>query len=304
MATELRRFWYEYFSRFARFGPASLPSNFNVNEAFVEFDRESLVFRLRSEREHLLRFSDYLDWYTAGSFPEEPRSLMNIMEEGIAYSFDFVLDDDEPRLRAEGASLVVAGVSLIRHGDEVAVLALAGETPPMVAEAIEHGTRLAGKEELGPADGLGESDRLLEGMPEHGRVLLATRFDLSNRLNDVRYVLRDRGDSYDVATDDFEMLKFSLRTSVTRDQYRELIERQVEDLRRYRDLFSAAAASLFLPAFVIDRHADVVETEFLTNLGADNKSSKVRRIRRELGDSYYRPVASVKCLAIERHHGN
>lgn len=297
MATELRRFWYEYFSRFARFGPTSLPSNFNVNEAFVEFDRAALVFRLRSEHEHLLRYSEYLDWYTASSFPEEPRSLIDIMDEGVSYSYDFVLDDDEPRLAAEEASLVVAGISMIRHADEVAVLALAGETPPISVEGLEDGEPMAGKEELGPAEGLNEDDRLLDGMPECSRVLLATRFDLSNRLNDVRYVLRDRGKSYSVATDDFEMLRFSLGRSVGHDKFRQLIDRQVHDLRRYRDLFSAVAASIFLPAFFIDRHASVVETEFLTNLGADSKTSKVKRIRRELGDEYFRPVARVKCLA-------
>src|SRR5216684_2225676 len=56
MADELRRFWYEYFERFGRLGPHSLPSSFNVLEAFLRFDASFFAFLLRPERDHLLRF--------------------------------------------------------------------------------------------------------------------------------------------------------------------------------------------------------------------------------------------------------
>ena len=297
MATELRRFWYEYFERFAQHGPTSLPSSFNVVEAFVTFDKEYFVFALRPEHEHLLRFSEYLDWYTSSSFPELPSSLMDIMEEGVAYSYDFVVDASEPRLRADHSALLPLGVSLIRHGEELAVLVFAGETPPTGVDEIERGAPLPGKEHIGPAEGLSHEDRLVEGLPNYSRVLLASRFDLSNRLNDVRYVLEDLGNSYLVATDDFEMLKFSLKGSASAAKFRELVDAQVATLRRFADLFSAAAASIFLPAFFIDKASKVAATEFMTTLGVERKSAKVRRLRRELGDDYFRPLAAVKCLA-------
>lgn len=179
MATELRRFWFEYFDRFARHGPTSLPSSFNVIEAFVRFDRDYLAFLPRPEREHLLRFSDYLDWYTASSFPEEPRSLIDIMEEGVSYSYDFALCHDEPTLRAGEAKLLCAGVTLIRHGDELAVLVLAGETPALNVTDFEFDesgpTTVPGKEKLKPSPDANDDSRLLEGWTSHSRVLLAAR---------------------------------------------------------------------------------------------------------------------------------
>jgi len=300
MATELRRFWFEYFDRFARHGPTSLPSSFNVIEAFVRFDPDCLAFLPRPEREHLLRFGDYLDWYTASSFPEEPRSLIDIMEEGVSYSYDFALSHDEPTLRARGAQLLCAGVTLIRHGDELAVLMLAGENPALEVTDFEFDdaglTTVRGKEKLGPSPHATADTRLLEGWASHSRVLLAARFDLSNRLNDVRYILRDLGNCYDITTDDFGMIRHSFGLRVSELESAPMVEHQKHTLGRYADLFSAAAASIFLPVYFIDQHSHVVTTVFQTLLGTERKSTKVRRLRRELGDDFFRPDASVHCV--------
>jgi hypothetical protein len=300
MATEIRRFWIEYVSRFGQFGPHSLPSSFNVLEAFVRFDPSCFTFLLRPERDHLLPFSEYLDWYTASSFPEEPKSLIDIMEEGVTYSYDFVVSANEPLLSAEGANLLMAGISLIRHGDEVAVFALAGESPPadpVDPNMVKELPAVRGKEEIQPSDEVTATDRFLEGVHDYSRVLLASRFDLSNKLNDVRYLLRDVGSSYEVATDDFEMLRFALKEGGrTPDEYQEFANGQARRLRRYSDLFSAAAASLFLPAFFIDQSRRIVTSEFLTVMGTEQKSPKVKRLRRELGEGFFRPSALTYCL--------
>jgi hypothetical protein len=296
MATELRRFWYEYADRFGKFGPTALPSSFNVIEAFIRFDENFFTFVLRPERDHLLRFSEYLEWYTASSFPEEPRSLIDIMEEGVVYSYDFVLDPSEPLLAAEESKLLMVGISLIRHRDEVTLLILAGETPPSVSDEVESDQPVRGKEKIRPAAELTANDRLLEGMPAYSRVLLASRFDLSNRLNDVRYLLRDLGRSYDIATDDFEMLRYSFGATKSDEKFRELTDRQSAILRRYSGLFSAGAATLFLPAFFIDQARNVVTSQFVTPMGADAKNTKVKRLRRVLGDDFFRPLASTACL--------
>jgi hypothetical protein len=300
MATELRRFWYEYFERFGRYGPTSLPSSFNILEAFIAFDESFSEFSLREERDHLLRFSQYLDWYTASSFPEEPLSLVDIMQEGIAYSYDFVLDPTEPLLSADDFKLLIAGVSLIRHGDEVAVLVLAGETPPGPAHMAEDNAgyiSFKGKEDIRPSDEADEQSRLLEEMPNYSRVLLASRFDLSNKLNDVRYLLHDVGNAYHISTDDHDMLRASYRAIDSMGRFDKSIRTQAETLQKYADLFSAAATSLFLPVFFIAESQNIVTSEFLTTMGVEQKSIKVKHIRRVLGDRFFRPRARVVCLA-------
>jgi hypothetical protein len=214
----------------------------------------------------------------------------------VAYSYNFILSGNEPLLSADNAKLLLVGISLIRHRDEISMFVLAGESPPSEPEALEDSVPFKGREDFRPDEEMTEDDRLLEDMPDYSRVLMACRFDLSNKLNDVRYVLCDVGNSYHVATDDYEMLRFTFKESGRTDQYQEIAKLQAERLRRYSDLFSAAAASLFLPAFFIDQSRRVVRTEFLTTIGTEQKTSKVKRVRRELGDTFFRPTALTYCL--------
>ncbi len=60
-------------------------------------------------------------------------------------------------------------------------------------------------------------------MPDYSRILLACRFDLSSRLNDVRYVLRDIGNAYQVITDDVDMRRFRHKEAGSTKNYSELL---------------------------------------------------------------------------------
>ena len=295
IAEELRRFWFEYFERFMHYGLEALPSSFNILEAFVFFNKDLLTFVLRREKEHILAFSHYLDWYTAGSFPEEPGSLVDIMEEGLCYSYDFVLSSDQPLLSAGTSKLAIASTALIRHQDELSILVLAGEAPPLEAKK-PHGISAPGKEELVPNAELAAEDRLLAGAPGFSRVILATRFNLSNCSNDVRYLLLDKGWSYDIATDDFQTIHRSFFRNRQDPRSRALKEAQLADLARYADLFSAAASLMYLPAFFISHTQDCNNTEFLTTLGVEAKEPKAKRLRRELGQAYFKLKRTVRCL--------
>jgi hypothetical protein len=296
IALELRRFWLEYFDRFGRLGPASLPSSFNVVEAFVRFDPQLLVFELLPEREHLLSFGHYLDWYTSGAFPEEPGALTDVMQEGLIYSYDFVLTPDQPLLSTPAAKLCIASVALVRHQDELSILVLAGETPPREASMQHGGDPGVGKEEVQPLASITPDERLLEGAPAFSRVILASRFNLSNRSNDVRYILVDTGNAYDVITDDFDTIKRSFFKTRHDPRYLEVCELQKLGLANYSDLFSAAASLIYLPALFIAEATSCRDTEFLTHLGLEGKDPKAKRLRKELGDNYFIPRRVVRCL--------
>jgi len=85
MADLLRSFFFEYFARVTKHGPKSLPTSFNVTEAFFTFSKKYLVFALRQEREHLLRLYEYFNWFTAetSALPEDPLILENAISEGM-----------------------------------------------------------------------------------------------------------------------------------------------------------------------------------------------------------------------------
>src|SRR6185295_19582082 len=81
IAVTLRHFFREYLDRLINSGPFSLPTSFNVVQSFLSYSENVLAFDLREEREHLLRFYEYIDWYTASSFPDKPLALTDILPE-------------------------------------------------------------------------------------------------------------------------------------------------------------------------------------------------------------------------------
>ncbi len=131
MANVLRHFFLEYLNRLTKYGPYSLPSSFNVVQAFHIFNEDYMIFDLRQEREHLLRVHDYFDWYTTEhAIPDDPMILTDIMQEGVNYSFDVVGDTGEYAVSSEGSRIAIGGVSMVRHGNELSTILLAAENPP------------------------------------------------------------------------------------------------------------------------------------------------------------------------------
>src|SRR5439155_10224247 len=122
IAQILRLFFLEYFDRLINFGPHSLPTSFNVVESFLAFSERFLAFDLREEREHLLRLHEYIDWYTAGSFPDNPRVLTDILPEGIAYTYNMVSPLEDFAIETIDSKLRVLGVAMIRHGQELSAM--------------------------------------------------------------------------------------------------------------------------------------------------------------------------------------
>lgn len=299
MAGILRHFFLEYLNRLTQFGLYSLPSSFNVVESFLQFDKEFFLFDLRQEREHLLRLHDYFDWYTKEQgIPEDPKLLLDVMEEGVIYSYDLAGDTGEFAISAEGSRLAVAGLSMIRHEDELSVILLAGENPTYPPDnefptsLSKEGRAAKGHEEILPAEDLSVSDRYLGGMPGFSKVILLTRFDLVTRKHDVRYLNVDIGSSYLVFTDDIRILK----ESFGKDATTEMIDKSLSGLERYRQLFSALTSLIYLPVIFIAEQAKVIETKFITELGISSQTVRVRKAAKEFGRGALTTNRSLRCL--------
>ena len=165
----LREYFGEYGSRIVEHGPHSFPTSFNVIESFLKYSFDYLMFDLRGEREHLLRFHDYLDWYTLGAIPEEPGMLTEVMEEGLTYSFNMIDPTGDYRVQTRGSELAIVGVGLVRHGTELSMMMLCGESPPDFSDGeardLDKGRPIAGKEHLESNPEFSTEDRFLKEMP-------------------------------------------------------------------------------------------------------------------------------------------
>jgi hypothetical protein len=197
IAHTLRRYFFaEYFDRLMRFGPFSFPASFNVVESFLSFSERFLAFDIREEREHLLRLNEYIDWYTAGTFPDKPAILNDILPEAIVYAYNMVSPLEDFAIETVDSKLRILGVSMVRHGSELSAMIVAGEAPPFpsddrVVNDFAVGNLRHGKTGVRPDPSMGVKDRYIAELPGHARVIMLARFDLNYSRYDVRYVNLD-----------------------------------------------------------------------------------------------------------------
>jgi len=212
------------------------------------------------------------------------------MQVGTSDASGFCLSAGESRL-------LVVGASLVRHENELSAMLVAGEQPPypsdeLVSTLKQHGEVTKGHEGIAPRPDLGIKNRYLPGLPGFARVILLVRFDIQKKEYDVQYVNLDVGDSYLVLTDDESAL-----SEEASPEFRETYRQQtLKELDRYSELFSAAAALIYLPLAFVDRTDRVQETRFVTELHATRDNKHIRNAIRELGEEEITFSRSVRCL--------
>lgn len=299
MAETLRSFFLEYLHRILGFGPNSLPSSFNIVEAFLDFHDEFKVFDLRQEEDHLLLLNDYLDWYTSDRIlSDDSRLLIDTMKEGVIYSFDLIGDTGGYVTSDDGSRLAIVGISMIRHKDDISVILLSGESPsyPPVGYGEKEKKPIRSREGMTPHPDLSTRDRYLEGMDDFSRIILLTRIDLRSRKHEPRYVNVDFGKGYMVGTDDTEMLSRTFDNQLDPEAIQDFLEESQCLLKRYDQLFSAAASLLYLPIMFVDQSEFVLESRFVTHLWASKNRKDVRNAIKEFGRNAIASHRVVRCL--------
>lgn len=295
----LRHFFGEYSNRLINFGFNGLPSSFRIVESFLEFSRKLYILDIRQEKEHLLRLSDYFDWYTSANFPEEPMALIGIMEEGVIYSYNFISPSEDYQLSTSRSQLLISGVAIVRHNNEVSILAICGENPAQPSDDEVRKFQghtgwesLSGKEGLEPAEGLDVSDRYLPEASSYSRVLLMAQVDVASKKYQVRYVNQDAGPMYLVHSDDPYFFS-SLGDEVNKESFAH--ESSVV-LSEYGEALSSLFAMIYLPIYFITERDNVIETSFSTNTAANRNDSKFKKALKRA--KYFTPIYKrvVSCM--------
>ncbi|MDH4187935.1 MAG: hypothetical protein OEV08_13155, partial [Nitrospira sp.] len=297
VAQTLRHFFNEYLDRLTKHGPHSLPTSFNVLQGFLAFSKPFLAFDIREEREHLFRFHEYFDWYTAGRFPDKPLALTDIIPENTVYAYNAVAPLEDFTLETETSRLRILGVGMVRNDQELSAIIIAGEHPPFPSDetlgtmiALPNMSPFPGKEGLKNDPSWDIKDRYIPELPGHSRVIMLARFNLRNSTFDVRYVNLDLGLGYMVFTDD--------RTIYHNDQQRdEMLSNSTEKLARYSSLFSALASLVYLPAFFADQGSRISETKFGTRLHTRRQRSLVNKAIKILGVDQVPFFRTIRCLS-------
>lgn len=249
----IRYFLVEYNKRNFEHGLNSMPSSFNVMEAFLEHRPELAMFRIRDEKDHLFSVAEFFDFITTPDQQNDINDILDYMEENVIYSY-VAYDDLEDFTISSGpkGEYAIAGASIVRHGTEVNMLLIAGKRANIVAEteslkSMEEIKVPSGKQNISPDPNLKSEAVRLQENKNFWKHLVLTRFDLADATQDVRYVMPDCGNSFLVVTDDVNT--FLDKTGNVPSELEECLKQSIERINDYNPLFDVCKSLLLLPIY-------------------------------------------------------
>jgi hypothetical protein len=295
---EIRHFFNEFNTRLFEHGPHVMPSSFNVLEAFVRYDEDLNFFRLLPERDHLFSFSDFVDFVTSKDAPEDPFTAGYGLQEDTIYSYS-ILDDphDLTFSTGSGEEFAVAGVSMVRSSDEIAMMLLAGKVADLESQQdlveAEGMQASRGHEVIRPDP---DRARRAEPVGEHEdlwKTVVLVRFDLKARTELVHYILIDIGNAYTGFLDDPEGLPGSPREG------RSILAESRLRLNEHAVLFEICKSAIELPAYFAFKYT-LVRDEPVEPLSTGGPASRAHpsrpRFGRNSGRVVYKHISALRVI--------
>ena len=267
---EIRHYLKEFNSRSWEHGHRSMPLMFNVLEAFFNLNKRINSWILLDEENYELSFYDFIDYYTSKNFEFNLKYHIENFEEDLIHHYH--VEDNLKKITfktTENKEFVIAGVSLVRRGDEISMLFLTGEVTN-TSEITKGLTPLPEKSTVKEKQNLrANKDNKIEavalnGDPSLWKVTIACRFDLETETIDIRYVAKDRGDSFIISTDD--ITGFMRNGKWLGGTTEELFKNSLKEIEDYNPIFELAKAVLYLPMYFNEKDEDIIEDEQKTQL--------------------------------------
>lgn len=271
---QIREYNLEYNGRVFSGSLHDLPGSFNVVEAFNRFILPSATFCIRDEKDFLFSFDDFIDFVTSDFVDTDKTNFDLTLEEGKIYSFNSVDVQSQIKISSGGGEQYeFLSASLVRFGDEVSMILLAGQECDLAAETekirdnaelgmstLPHRAHLKIDEERElRAEPLFENSNLW-------KTVIVIRFDNRSRTIDARYLFRDWGKMYSVVTDDLESY-IRPDGEFWSKKVEGVYKSAKESIGIHSALFELCKTCLLLPTYAQHFEADIVverhPTEFL-----------------------------------------
>jgi hypothetical protein len=284
----LRYYLSEFSGRILQFGPKSLPTSFNTLEPFFVFNPHNSVLQLHSEEESYgVSLLDFLDFVTSHDFDLKKIDFFDNIPEKLIYHFSFTTGFDEINFSNNGKTFVIGGLSLVRTGNEVALLMQAGESFNQ-QDAEEyfkeyHKNHLPHsisplKKSLGMDFNISDEPKvvLFDGRTDLWSHNVAMLFDLTSKTVDLRFVARDENISFKLITDDFYAI-FGRNAQHTNDKINKTYETHLQSLRNYEAVFDFGKYCLALPFYVFENEKRIVDVAYETKLSSIIRNPVTKR---------------------------
>ena len=300
----LRYFISEYSNRVIKWDLHSLPASFNVMEAYLSYSYTHAIFQLQKEKDHIFYLDHFLEWVTEPDFPLSVEDVIDCFEPEVIYNYTNAAPLGRTMFSIQGSkSFAVAGFSIVRHGTELTIMLLAGEQTDLGAKTeelqkFENISPFPGKEEIVPGEEFIRKAEPLKGSTDYWKVLAITRFDLSDRTQQVRYILTDCGDIFDLLTDDPDCF-LNTNGNLIDPKYESALHNSCKKIVEYESLFEICATSIYLHAYFDCFAEDIVEERHKTDLADKINLLSFRNTNKLIPPSEriaYRKVSTLRTL--------
>jgi hypothetical protein len=305
---QLREYLIEYNDRVMGHGLLTLPMSFNDTEGFcVFYEKPTNHFLLRPEKDHLFSFADFLDYATDPARTEEQGAeSLGALAEGVIHSYTPIGDvRDTAFLHSDSRRLVIAGITFVRHGEEVSWMMLGGPICDLLAETekirkhpLQENGRPSEKQFINFSPDLERRAEPLEGTDDVWKTVLSGRFNLQTHRFDSRSVAVDYGNHYVAYTDDPAIFQKKSLDALS-DAERLRMEGMAKELAENCLEFEIASTCFLLPAYFAHRITLVRDNRRATKLDeADRATQSAVAALPESARPRFRRVASLEILNV------
>lgn len=274
---ELRYFLNEYNNRNMTAGLNSMPLNFNIMEAFFDHNPSAASFALKDEKDHLVSFMDFFEYFTSPACDVKLDGLLDVMKENTIYSYTNIDNIDTFTFSTEpNDEYALAGFSMVRDGNEICILFLCGkktDTMKLTQKLLEGSVKIA-TQNIGHPDKVDlkpDRSNKLQAVPllddkNYWKCMALSRIDLSSSTIDARYIMFDYGQFYDVITDDPQGF-LNMKGDFDNEDKKSIYEISLNKMKDFHAVFETSKTLLMLPLYIENLSENIKIERHITELG-------------------------------------
>lgn len=261
---ELRYFHQEYNERLWKYGLGAMPGSFNILEAFFKFNPQLLLFELFEEVQYLFSIFDYVDFITTNNLEIMYDRLSDIIEDNTIYNFDIIDDFREITFNtSRNQPFGITGVSIIKRNEELVVLVIGAEKDDNTIPEFHDESSVKVKPFLEPSEELEFGKVKYDEDKSFCKVFLSFTFDLVRKKIINNYVLHDLGNSFNLLTDDDDVILGSISDVNLAIQF---VKTSRERLADYKSIFEIAYKLIYLFIYINDNKSYITYADYPTKL--------------------------------------
>lgn len=294
---DLRYYLEEFNSRAWNTGLRTMPSSFNVMEAFFTYNAGLNIFLLLEEENFLVDFIDFIDYVTSTECPNldesvkvlEDNKIYNINVTNNPIDIDFALEDKDIKY-------IIGGISIIKRENEISVMILAGEknSDTKIPKMTEL-NRFPGKQEIQLSlESKMERIRLWENK-EYWKTLILLRFNIETLELEAKYIQKDLGSAFETITDDWEAFMYR-DNQFPSEQWEQAYNESKEKTKKYVPLFEVGRLCIHLLSYIENYEDNLLLEEHTTILGSEPSKLKIFKRDKFVPSTYELRKRDVWCL--------